>query len=97
MEKPFWSTWSENNGKPRKHFQSSGVGLRERVQKCTANSRRAKVSHKRVFGLLRGDKPQLEMAEVLQKPSWEIDFIQCGCWEELCSPYAGAKPQPNTG
>ena len=24
-------------------------------------------------------------------------FIQGGCWEELCSPYAGAKPQPNTG
>ena len=24
-------------------------------------------------------------------------FIQCGCWEELCSPYTGAKPQPNTG
>ena len=24
-------------------------------------------------------------------------FSQCGCWEELCSPYAGAKPQPNNG
>ena len=22
-------------------------------------------------------------------------FIQCGCWEELCSPFTGAKPQPN--
>ena len=29
--------------------------------------------------------------------SWEIGFIQCGCWEEMCSPYTGAKPQPNTG
>ena len=26
---------------------------------------------------------------------WEPDyFIQCRCWEELCSPYAGANPRP---
>ena len=24
-------------------------------------------------------------------------IIQCGCWEELCSPYTRAKLQPNTG
>ena len=23
--------------------------------------------------------------------------IQCGCWEELCSPYKAARPQPSTG
>ena len=29
--------------------------------------------------------------------SWWGGVIQCGCWEELCSPYAGDKPQLNTG
>ena len=28
---------------------------------------------------------------------WVQEFFQCGCWEELCSPYEVARPQPSTG
>ena len=36
----------------------------------------AKVSHKRVFALLTPEKPQLEMAEMLQKPVFALPGCQ---------------------
>ena len=36
----------------------------------------AKVSHKRAFALLRGEKPQLEMAKVRQKPVFALPGCQ---------------------
>ena len=43
---------------------------------------RAKVSHKRVFTLLRGESPQLEMPLVLQKPV----FALLGCQQISVTP-----------
>ena len=70
--KTFWDLWTENRCTPKTPNPTTTDPIPHSRPSPEPRWDNSKVSHQRVFALLRGEKPQLEMAKVLRKPVFAL-------------------------